>query len=462
MKSARSIALASAGLVLCACEPLSRDLGFDLILPEDSSDYESADNASIVIEPDQAVGVWEVDGLDFTLQVEVEPSTDPRTLTLYLAEGEDLIAWGRSGQFITAGADVGIAIFLGRPGRLSLFPGAIETPDADMLATNVPGLGMLSLTTDGTTALLGQYDYLVVVGSDLEDPPPPDDGDLFGDPAGGALRLAFESVEGWSAFRFDAGADRWDGLTVEGGPAARPGAVALPHPDGERVLILGGTQATDGLEVALLPDDDRQLAITPVDGFSLDAPRPSATATWVAEGIDEASSIVVFGGADPDLPAVFVHPRGASDGPVGPWTGAACVQLDAGDTTPRVLCAGGLRDGQPTADAVLIALPAGQAPDVSTLPDLLTTPMADPTWLEGPSAVYAQGEGRLIRVARGSNPGEPGQVTEVDAPSIRANGGRSVLLDTGATFLTGGRALDGTPVDRWEVFLPRPDDQPAQ
>lgn len=458
-------ALAALSWCVTGCEPITRDLGFMLVLPEDSSDYEAADNASILVEPDDAVAVWEVDGLDFALDVEVEPSTKPRTMSFYLAEGEELIAWGRSGTFITAGADVGIAIFLGRPGRLSVFPGLLETPDPESLATLIAGRGMLSLTTDGTTALLSHFTYEITVGTDLEDPPSPDDGDLFGDSIGGALRLAYETVEGWSAFRFDAAGNTWTSLTVEGGPAARPGAPALVDLDGDDVLLLGGGDERNALRVSLLPDGDDQIAVEPLAGFQLDAPRPDASATWFQRGDDEGPGIVVFGGADPNgttaHPLVFVHPEGLAVGPSATWTGAACVQLDEVDDA-RVLCLGGLRDLSATTDAVLISLPRGRDPDVQVFTDLLPVPMADPVIIETQSAVYAQGEGRLVRVSRGGNLGAPGDVREVEAPARRANGGRSVTLDTGATFLTGGWAVDGSPVDRWEVFLPEPENQPAE
>lgn len=459
-RSTAALLICGAGVAPCACEPITRELGFDLVVPEDSDDYERADNASVTIEPDGATGTWAVDGLDFSLDIEVDPSDDPRTMSVFLADGEDLIAWGKSPVFVTGGANVGIAIFLGRPGRLSTFPGQFETPDPEQLATRALGRGMLGLSSKGETALLSEIDLETQVGATLDDPPPIADGGLYTDPAGGALRLAFEGTDGWMAARYDPPSDTWTALDVDGAPPPRPGAAVLEATEAGEVWLIGGGDQSDGLEVDLLPNEGTTLATSPLSGLTLDDPRRGATAAWFQRP-DEPAGFIVFGGDRPALPLVFVHPDGATAGETGSWTGAACAQLD--DVMgARVLCLGGIRDGQPTADAVVISLPAGAPPEVSVLLDLLPVPMEDPLLLPTEGALYAQGEGRLVRVSRNGNLEAPAAVQEVDAPSTRANGGHSVLLGTGATFLAGGWAVDGSPIDQWEVFLPEPPSTPAE
>jgi hypothetical protein len=74
--------------------------------------------------------------------------------------------------------------------------------------------------------------------------------------------------------------------------------------------------------------------------------------------------------------------------------------------------------------------------------------MAHPFLLEDESALYAQGEGLLVRIDR-----EDLERTS-DENALRARAGSTVTLSTGATFLLGGLAEDDTPLDRWQVFMP--------
>jgi hypothetical protein len=75
--------------------------------------------------------------------------------------------------------------------------------------------------------------------------------------------------------------------------------------------------------------------------------------------------------------------------------------------------------------------------------------MADPRWLSDEGAIYAQGNEALVRIGR-----EDLAAEQVAGTALRGAGGHSVTLSTGATFLTGGVANDGTSLSRWQVFVP--------
>lgn len=446
-------------LALAGCGA-SVDVPLKVLLPEDHGDLDRADNATITLAPDDLSVNYGVDGTDFELSLELELDDVQRTLTLYLARGEELLAYGRSAPFVLADTGESLAIFLGRPGALSTFPGAIDTPDPQVLVAEAPGRGALLLGDDGGTYLLGERTLTVAAGSDFDpdgDLPAPDDGVLVGEASGGVIRLAFaDTLRGW---RFDPGEDRWDPLTFAGdldlGP--RPGAATLVDGPRSALLVLGGGASPTIAEVALLADDAGEYPVTLLD-TPLDAPRPGARATWVlrSDG-DDGEGVLLFGSDQDDLAAATFTATGEALGPLGRWTSAACAQVDVGDAatlaaTLRVLCIGGDRGGAPSADALLLHIPpAGvDAPiAVDELPAWLPAPMPDPRLFADDGAIYAQSAGTWLRIDRGDL-----TQTEIPSAATRTRGGHSVLLGTGVTFLLGGMDADGDPVDRWQVYTP--------
>ncbi len=463
---AKPLALAVAalgGLLSLGCtEP--RELPVTVLLPADSSDLERADNASIVLRPSGTTYTFAVDGLDFALQLEGEPSTEVQQLELYLAEGDTLLAWGSTSGLVTAGADIGLALFLGRPGRLSTWPSAIEAADPDLLATRALGRGMLLLETNGDAFLLNQFTLELESGARAPDAAlaaGSEDGGLFSSPGGSVIRLVYETVEP-AAWRYDPSTDAWTTLTVDGAGdiGLRPGAATLVDPDGSRLYILGGGLYTDAIAIDLEAVDGR-LGAASVLGFNLDRPRPGGRALWLASADDpSADALVVGGGDDPDAlaPIAVLASTGASIGePTAPWTGMGCALLQGpsfADESPGfapdsvVRCLGGTRDGAPTRAGLTIRSSA-DTPTVEIQEDLSPVPIPEPLMFADPVAVYAQGEGRWLRVDRAS-----GELDEPESSALRGRGGHLVSLATGVTFQVGGVDTEGASLDRWQVFTP--------
>ncbi len=437
--------LAALPLFSGACEPSQRPLGLEVVLPEDAADLEAADNLAFALDPDGLSGSLAVDGTEFELQLVLEPDLVPRTLSLYLADGEDLLAWGNSAPFFTAGEDVGMAMFLGRPGRLSTFPADLgSTPDPDLLAARALGRGMLVLDGDGDTFLLNEFDLQVESGARLDGAPAPDNGMLASAEDGTVLRVAWD--EGLAVWRYEPASDTWIELALDDGAApARPGAAALVRDDLSRVYLLGGGGRTDGVALATVPDAEGMLDLAPIDGLELDVPRDGATASWLPG--DEAG-VLLFGTGEPSVPVLYDTDRAQALGPDGPWLGGRCITLS--EAPARTLCLGGVRDGAATADALLL-----DADGTATeLVGLLPVPLEDPLVFGDEGAVYAQGEGIMVRLSRAVETPSAEDVETVEASALRARGGHSVALGTGASFLVGGTTTEGGAVDRWQVFQP--------
>jgi uncharacterized protein (TIGR00251 family) len=450
--SGAGLALALVGALACtACEN-ARELPITVIMPADISDYEQADNASLVLRPSGDSYSFDVDGADFVLELEGEPSTQAQQLELYLARGEDLIAWGSTAPFATAGDDVGLALFLGRPGLLSTWPEQLDTPDPELLAAEAQGRGMLLVQTDGDTFLLNQYTLELEAGSRLPDTVSfsASDGGLFSAADGGVIRLAYEEVEP-VAWRYDPSEDDWDEVQVDGAAdiGLRPGAPALVDPDLSRVYLLGGGGALDAVAVDLIPDPNRDgvLAAAPVSDVSLDAPRDGATALWVPRDDDPSAQALLVGG-DAAGPVAVLADVGTSVGPSMSWRDMACALLSEGEAVSTILCVGGTIDGLATADALLVEIGEGEA-TVEIRESFLPTPLPDPLLFHDNFALYAQGEGRWVRIAR-----EDASVSEPDSAPMRTSGGHLVSLPNGATFQVGGVDQDGVALDRWQVFTP--------
>lgn len=440
--------LATLALLLIAlggCEPSQRPLGLEVVLPEDAGDLEAADNLAFALEPDGLSGTVAVDGTNFELQLVVEPDLVPRRLSLYLADGDELLAWGESAPFFTAGEDVGMAMFLGRPGRLSTFPADLgSTPDPDLLAARAIGRGMLLLDGDGDTFLLNEFDLRAEAGARLSGAPAPADGVLAGAEDGGALRVAW--AEGLAAWRYDPSDDLWSELSLpDDVRMARPGAASIARDDFTRLFVIGGGGRTDGIVLATVPDAEGSLEVGPIEALELDVPRDGASASWLP---GDGGGVLLFGSEDPSVPVLFDTARGEAAGPGGPWVGGRCIALS--DSPARTLCLGGLRDGEATPDALLVS---GDG-SVTELIGLMPTPLEDPLLIGDEGAIYAQGEGALFRLSRAIETPTTEAIATVQESALRARGGHIVGLGTGASFLVGGTTPDGGAVDRWQVFQP--------
>lgn len=416
-----------------------------VILPEDAGDLDHADNLGLELGPDGYFEAHPVRGTEFSLELEFEPDAVERTLALYLADGTDLLAYGRSAPFVLLNPPEGLAVLLARPGVLSTYPGAVAEPDPDLLAAHAPGLGLVLLGAAGDIALLHEATLDVQLGARLADPPEPDDGAFVADAQGRLWRVGVAG--GLRADMYDPGLDVWAAATVVGDDGLpRPGAALTAAPGRERLYIAGGGTSHDLLALSLAPDEDGLVERTVV--ADLDGPRTGACLLALARG--DTDELVVVGGAD-EAPAVLFPAGGHALGPLVAWTNIQCTVMDPPDApTVRVLCLGGLRGGQPTADALLLRWPAaaGDA-EVDELPALLTAPLADPRLFADDLAVYAQSGGQWWRLDK-----DDLGVTVSDSPADRVSGGHSIALGTGVTFLVGGRGPDDRAVDRWWYFAP--------
>ena len=455
LRSGGEVLLALALLApASACEN-SRELPITVILPADTSDYTQADNASIIVQPTGDLFSFSVDGLEFALELEGPPNTSLQQLELYLARGDDLIAWGSTVPFATAGADLGLALFLGRPGQLSTWPDQLDSPDPDLLAAEAPGRGMLLVQSDGDTFLLNHFTLELEAGARLPDTSgiAQDDGGLFAAANGSVVRLAYEQSDP-RAWRYDPSADAWDELTVDGADeiGARPGAVAMPTPDQTRLFLLGGGGALDGVALDLLPNEAGTLAAAPVADFALDGPRDVATGLWLARDDEPTADLLLVGGSSSG-PIAQLGSSNTSTGPELDWQGLACAQLaqdtgGGGATDVHVLCVGGLLDGLASADALHLTIQADSV-TIEQRPDFLPSALPDPILAEDDLALYAQGEGRWFRIDR-----EDESVSEPESAPLRARGGHLVSLANSVTFQVGGTDQDGVALDRWQVFTP--------
>lgn len=418
-----------------------------VVLPEESTDLNRADNLALELGPDGYVESHSVRGPEFALELEFEPDAVERTLALYLADGTELLAYGRSAPFVLLSPPSDLAVLLARPGVLSIYPGAVAEPDPDLLAAHAPGRGLMLLSSAGDIALLNEATLDVELGARLQDPPAPADGAFVADPLGRMWRVA--TAGGLRADMYDPGSDRWAAATVTGDDGVpRPGAAWALGRGRERLYLAGGGQRTDVIAVSLVPDEDGVVERTAV--AELDGPRSGARLLALVRGDDE--TLVLVGG-EAEAPAVFFPDGGHTFGPVSAWTNIQCIVMDpaeAAGATVRVLCLGGLRGGQPTADALLVRCPAAVDDTVvEELPALLTAPLADPRLFADDLAVYVQGDRQWWRVGR-----DDLAVTVSEGPADRVSGGHSIALGTGVTFLVGGRGPDDRAVDRWWFFAP--------
>lgn len=439
------------GVAASGCQPVIQEVDVDVVVPEDADELEAANNVSMVLEPDGAPYTAEADGLDFELSVQLDPDDEIRTLALYLARDESLLAWGRTAAFSFGAAAAGIAVFLGEPGALSTFPLVLDLPDDAVLAAAAPGRGVVMLSSTGATSYMDGFTLDTAEADPLTDPPPVDDGVLVGDAAGGVMRVAWAS--GLRAHRFDPGEDAWIDVEHTGAASVgdRPGAAWAVDGDAKVLSLFGGGTQLDVVAIDLVVRDDDTLLAGVVDGLQLDAPRAGASALWsTREDGDDAEDVVLFGSDDATRSAIFLVRAATALGPVGAWQDGRCVQLDRGTdgAAVRVLCGGGVRDAMPTGDALVVTLASDGGATIEERPALLDPPMPSPRWLVDDVAVYAQGEGVLLPLDRESlAPGDP-------RAALRARGGQLVALEGGATLVVGGSDGSGAPTTRIQVFTP--------
>lgn len=438
-----------ASLGATACEN-ARELPITVVLPADTSELERADNASVVMRPSGDTFTFAVDGLDFRLELDGEPSTAVQQLELYLADGGELLAWGSTAPFSTAGPDIGLALFLGRPGLLSSWPEVLDNPDPNLLATEALGRGMLLVQSDGDTFLLNHHTLAIEAGERLPAAGKlaPDDGGLFTASDGAVIRLAYEQVPA-TAWRYDPGADQWTELEVDGADAIglRTGAATLVDPDRTRVYLLGGGQATDAIAIDLLANQGK-LAAAPVQDLVLDSPRSGATALWIPSGDNPTADALLVGG-DQLGPLALRTSSGESIGPELDWRDLACAIETQSSGSVTVLCVGGSLDQQPTGNAARFTIAPGSPAKIDISESFLPAALADPRLFADDAALYAQGSNRWFRIDRDTK-----VVDEPGTAAARARGGHLVELAIGVTFAVGGVDQDGVALDRWQVFTP--------
>lgn len=441
----------STALVGLGCQPRTQTIDIDIVTSEDADALQGADNASLVVEPNGDTQTVVADGLDFEIALSLDPDDELRTASLYLAQGETLLAWGRTAEFTYTAALSGIGVFLGTPGGVTTFPLVLDLPDDRLLATAVDGRGAVLLASDGSTSYLDGFTLDMTAATPLASPPDAGDGALVGDGQGGAMRVAWAA--GLSANRFDPGDDTWVEVEHDGGDAvvARPGAAWLVDAGGSVLSLFGGGEATDVVSIDLVPRDDGSLQAGVVDGIVLDAPRAGASAMWLLrDDGDDGEDILLFGTADTALAVGYLVGAREPVGPVGAWHGARCIALpvDTAVSPYKAICGGGIRGDAPTADVVVVSRPNGVAL-VEEQPGLLGNAIPSPLWTTDAFAVYAHGEGAVV----------PLDVMTLQPaatfPALRGSGGQTVALEGGATLIVGGTETTGVPATRMQVFTPR-------
>ncbi|MCX4245928.1 alanine racemase [Paraliomyxa miuraensis] len=418
------------------CQPNVTEIDVQLVLPPDDVDLQRTNNVSVVLDPEGFSSTIATDGLDFALSFEVPPDGRLRTLSVYLAEDEQLLAWGGTPPFTYASAFGGLALLLARPGTLTPLDLEFTAPDAAALAAPVADAGVLVLASDGSALYLDAYQYTLQAAASLLDGPAASDGVLVGAADGGIVRVAW--ADGLAAWRFDAVANVWQALELEGDLRPRPDAAVWVSP-GEGILrLFGGASALDVVELSLPGDEPRQ--VTVVEGLALDAPRPGAVV------IELDGHPIVVGGHDPSLPLAWQADAARGTETLGAWTSMACAPLI--HDPPQTLCMGGMREDDPTADALGLWIDDGML-HLEERSQLLPLPLSAPLVLSDDLALYAQGDGHWLRIARTDL-----AVTELPSPAPRASGGSVTPLPSGAMLLVGGLDVDGAPLEHWYAFAP--------
>ncbi len=424
-----------------ACGDITSEVAISFERPRDDAALSGVDNLTVSLTPDGFTEQFAVDASDASVAFELPPDDVSRSLSVFFSRGEDLVAYGRTPPFTFAGAaGAGVAVFLGYPGTLATLDREFALPDASTLIASSAGRGAIALGSDGSAVFLDAYTYgLVPIAAFPEPTPAAQDGVFVGDASGSVTRISY--AERVAATRYVYGTDAWTHVSLEDTPP-RPQAAAWFDPEAEHVYIAGGGEQTSVLRVEVASTDSGVPTITELN-LELDGPRRAGTLFGRAGAGEDG--LVAFGGDDPTLPLVRVVGSGQSTEPQGlAWTDARCVALDE----TRTLCAGGSIDAETTAQGVIVDT-ADAEPTVSRLPELLPIPMREVLWLVDTGAVYAQGEGRLVRFDR-----ETLERAEPPQNPLRAIGGGAANLPTGVTIIAGGADTDGAATDAWQLFSP--------
>ena len=422
------------------CGDITSEVEISFERPRDDGPLSSVDNATVSFTPDGFTEQFAVDGADTSFEFELPPDDVSRSLSVFFARGEDLVAYGTTPPFTFAGAaGAGVVVFLGYPGTLATLDRDFDLPDASTVIAPSPGRGVVALASDGTAVFLDAYTFaLVPIAPYPETVPATTDGVFVGDKSGSVTRVRFEETVG--AIRYVYGTDSWSTVSSED-MSPRPGAAAWYDASTARVFVAGGGEQTSVLQVEVTSEDTTLPTFAELDA-RIDGPRMGG-ALIGREG-EGTAGLIAFGGDDASLPLAYGVGSGEGASPSGlAWTDARCITLDAA----RSLCAGGSIDGETTADGALID--TSGALEVTRLSDLLPIPMRDVVWLEDDAAVYAQGEARLARIDRATL-----EVSEPLGSPQRATGGGAASLPTGVTLIAGGEAADGSATDVWQLFSP--------
>lgn len=422
------------------CGDISSEVAISFERPRDDGPLDTVDNATLSLSPDGFTEQFAIDGADASFEFELPPDDVSRSLSVFFARGETLVAYGSTPPFTFAGAaGAGVVVFLGYPGTLATLDRDFDLPDASTVLAASPGRGAVALAADGTAVFLDAYTFdLVPIAPYPDTVPDATDGVFVGDDSGSVTRVRFEASIG--AARYVYGTDSWSTVSDEDMPP-RPGAAAWYEPSTARVFVAGGGELTSILQVEVATEDTTLPTFGELD-TNLDGPRVGGA--LIGRDTQGVGGLLAFGGDDPSLPLAYAVGSGEGSGSAGlAWTDARCTTLDGA----RSLCAGGSIDGTTTAEGALVDTSAGL--EVTRLPDLLPIPMREVVWLEDDAAVYAQGEARLVRVDRATL-----EVSEPLGSPQRAAGGGAAVLPTGVTLLAGGEAADGSATDVWQLFSP--------
>ncbi len=443
----RSLLPLALAIAPVACGDITSEVAIGFERPRDDAPLGAVDNVTVTLSPDGFTEQFEVDGPNDALQFELEPDDVPRTLRVFMAQAETLIAYGRTPPFTYAGAaGAGVVVFLGYPGTVATLDREFALPDASTVVAASPGRGAVALGSDGSAVFLDGYAYeLVSIAPYPTAPPSPRDGLFVGDATGSVTRIA--TAESITATRYVYGADNWTTVSEED-MSPRPGSAMWYDATQNRAYIAGGGEQTTMLALTVATEDSSMPAFSEL-GLSLDGPRQGAALIgWAGWPDADASALILFGGDDPALPLVLDVGTGAGHGRElqtdRAWTDARCVILD----DSRALCAGGMLGDAATADGVELDVSTDPW-TVNRLADLLPTPMGEVLWLEDGGAVYAQGEAQLVRFDRGTL-----ERSEPPGSPVRARGGGSAVLPTGTTLIAGGEDADGSASAVWQLFSP--------
>jgi len=424
-----------------ACGDITSEVAIAFERPRDDAPLSEVDNITVSLTPDGFSEQFAVDGPDSGLEFELPPDDVARSLSVFFARGETLLAYGSTPPFTFGGAaGAGVVVFLGYPGTLATLDRDFDLPDASTVLAPSPGRGLVALGSDGSAVFLDAYTFgLVSIAPFPGTPPAATDGVFVGDGTGSVTRIAFEETV--SATRYVYGSDAWEQVSRED-MDPRPGAGVWHEPQTAGVFVAGGGEQTSLVRVQVATDDNPTPTFETLE-LALDGPRRGGA--LVGRDGQGASSLVAFGGDDASLPLAYAVESGEGSDLGGlAWTGASCVTLD----DARTLCAGGSIDEETTPDAALLETSTSPL-TVSRLEDLLPVPMRDVLWLEDDGAVYAQGEARLVRIDRSTL-----EATEPLGSPRRATGGGAAELPTGVVVLAGGEDADGAATDVWQVFSP--------